>query len=148
MPVIYYYLSVLMLLGLSSLTYSKPNMCSYINSLEVAKTSQQQQQGLMHRKYLCPKCGMIFVYPRDAMQSFWMKNTYIPLDMIFVNSKGKIINIYIDTIPNNSQIIYSSDEPVQYIIELNANIVQKLNITIGDYVNMGCLADKFTKFQQ
>lgn len=109
-------------------------------SLEIAKTIPQQTQGLMNRTALCPNCGMIFVFGFDMVQTFWMKNTLIPLDMIFVDKNGKIDTI-LTAIPQpgiaDSQLtLYKSHSPVRYVIELNAGDAQKLSLRPGDILSL------------
>ncbi|MFZ2153268.1 MAG: DUF192 domain-containing protein [Microgenomates group bacterium] len=107
-------------------------------TLEVAKSLSQKAAGLMNRSSLCPHCGMIFVSSYPSPQIFWMKNTLIPLDIIFLDSQGKIINIeaapaQAKTADGNYQY-FSSSSPAQYVIELNLGDSQKLNLTTGDQI--------------
>lgn len=108
--------------------------------LEVAKTIPQKMQGLMNRNYLCPDCGMIFISPMDTPQSFWMKNTLIPLDMIFINLKGEVVNIVTAEAEakdeNGSYKFFQSSSPAAYVIELNAGDASKLGLISGDILNL------------
>ena len=109
-------------------------------TLEVAKTLSQKSNGLMKRSSLCSNCGMIFVSESPSSQIFWMKNTLIPLDIIFLDGEGKVINIE-NAVPQPSapdlQLkLYRSTAPSQYVIELNSGDSQKLNLKSGDKIEL------------
>lgn len=101
--------------------------------VEVAGTPQEQAMGLMNRQSLAPDRGMIFPYdpPQDA--SFWMKNTLIPLDMIFIRSDGSITNIEANTVPMSEEPVYSY-EPVTAVLEIPGGRSAELGIEPGDKV--------------
>ncbi len=101
--------------------------------LEEARTSIELQRGLMYRKYLEPKHGMIFIFPYVDRAHFWMKNTYIPLDIIMVDETGTIAEIHPNQQPHSLKSI-TSDIKVKYVIELNAGEAESLGIKIGDVV--------------
>jgi uncharacterized membrane protein (UPF0127 family) len=109
-------------------------------NLEIAKTIPQKMQGLMNRNHLCPDCGMIFISPIDTPQSFWMKNTFIPLDMIFVNLKGEVVNILTAEAEakdeNGAYKFFQSSSPAAYVIELNAGDASKLKLIPGDVIKL------------
>jgi len=109
-------------------------------SLEIANNPILQAKGLSGRSSLCEKCGMLFIFKGDAPRSFWMKDTLIPLDIIFITSLGQITDIYTATPePEKSSFqltIYQSTAPTQYVIELNAGTAQKLNLLVGDTINI------------
>ena len=102
-------------------------------TVEIAATPEQQAMGLMYRGKLDPDRGMIFPFdpPRDA--SFWMKNTLIPLDMIFVRADGSIANIAPNTVPYSEEPVYS-DGPVAAVLELVGGRADELGIKAGDTV--------------
>ncbi|MFB6099787.1 MAG: DUF192 domain-containing protein [Candidatus Nanohalobium sp.] len=108
--------------------------------VEVADSEQERLKGLMYRKKLPINQGMLFVFPKEAPRGFWMKNTLIPLDMIFVDRNGRIINIeeaYPE--PNTSEEnlkIYRSEAPARYVIETNSTFTEKKNIEEGDRVEI------------
>jgi uncharacterized protein len=102
-------------------------------TVEIASTRRQHTQGLMFRRRMDANAGMLFVYRREAPVSMWMRNTYIPLDMLFVRADGKIAHIAQRTTPHSLQTI-SSTEPVKSVLELNAGTVARLKIRIGDQV--------------
>jgi len=106
--------------------------------LEVAKSLNQKSQGLSNRSSLCPNCGMIFIYPKEGIYPFWMKETLIPLDMIWVNKNGIVTDIVTANPEPNTPItkltLYRNTSPAQYIIELNANQSQEIKLKIGDQI--------------
>ena len=77
--------------------------------------------------------GMLFIFPYEAEQSFWMKNTVIALDMIFVNSKLEIVKIHHNTTPFSEQS-YSSGKPAEYVVEVNAGYSNRMGIKEGDKI--------------
>ena len=79
--------------------------------------------------------GMLFIFPADAMQSFWMRNTLISLDMIFINSNKKIVTIHKNTKVLSDQS-YPSTSPARYVLEVNAGFTAKHNIQVGDQVEL------------
>ena len=101
--------------------------------VELALTHQQQMQGLMFRRNMAPDAGMLFVYRREAPIAMWMKNTYIPLDMLFISRDGKIVKIAERTVPLSEATI-SSGEAVIAVLELNAGTASRLGIGPGDRV--------------
>ena len=104
--------------------------------VEIANDPAEQSRGLMFRKSMEWNNGMFFVFDENRKLSFWMKNTYIPLDMIFINKEFKIIDIKENakpclemTCPN-----YSPKESAKYVLEVNAGFAQKNKIKIGDKI--------------
>lgn len=93
----------------------------------VARSYTQQRRGLMHVRQLASGTGMLFVYDRPGFRSMWMKNTYIPLDMLFIRGDGTVESIAANTEPLSLQPI-SSGEPVVYVLELNAGVTEELGI--------------------
>jgi uncharacterized membrane protein (UPF0127 family) len=102
-------------------------------SIEVAVTPEQRGQGLMFRERLPAEAGMLFVYPGEQMISMWMKNTLIPLDMLFIAEDGRIIRIAERAIPGSTATI-SSGQPARAVLELNGGTAARLNIAPGDRV--------------
>ena len=103
-------------------------------TVEIARTAQEQATGLMNRASLAPDRGMVFPFepPRDA--SFWMKNTLIPLDMIFVRADGSIANIEANTVPLSLDPM-SSAGPVRAVLEIAGGRAAELGIKAGDTVD-------------
>ena len=100
-------------------------------SVEVATTTRQHAQGLMFRRSLAPEAGMLFVYPREERVAMWMRNTFIPLDMVFIARGGRIVKIAERTVPMSETVI-SSDGPVIAVLELNAGTASRLGLKPGD----------------
>lgn len=102
-------------------------------TVELARTEEEQATGLMNRSTLSPDRGMIFPFepPREA--SFWMKNTLIPLDMVFIRADGTIANIEANTVPLSLQPVYS-DGPVAAVLEIAGGRSAELGIKAGDRV--------------
>ena len=102
-------------------------------SVEVATTPGQMEQGLMFRRSLAPEAGMIFDFKTPSMATMWMKNTLIPLDMLFVDAQGRIVNIHERAVPQSLDTI-SAAAPVRGVVELNGGTAARLGIRPGDRV--------------
>ncbi|MCK5325719.1 MAG: DUF192 domain-containing protein [Woeseiaceae bacterium] len=98
--------------------------------IHLAIDNEQHKRGLMFVRELPPMSGMLFVYPDEAYRSMWMKNTYIPLDILFARRDGKVSNIVPNTVPLSLESI-SSTEPVTFVLELNAGTTKRLSIDAG-----------------
>ena len=99
--------------------------------LEIAITDEEKGKGLMNRPNLAENRGMVFVFRPARQITFWMKDTLISLDMIFVN-KGKIVKIVKNALPNQTTILYSSGSSVTEVIEVNSGFADKYMIKAGD----------------
>ncbi|MGA9293594.1 MAG: DUF192 domain-containing protein [Ignavibacteriaceae bacterium] len=102
--------------------------------IQIANTDFDRQLGLMFRKSMSENQGMLFIFPQESVQSFWMRNTYISLDMIFVNADKKIVTIHKNTKTLSDQS-YRSTGPAKYVIEVDAGFSDKFNIKVGDKIN-------------
>ena len=102
-------------------------------SVEVMRTPDQQARGLMFRRYMPDDRGMLFTFGRDEPVFMWMKNTYIPLDMVFIDRKGVVASIAADTEPFSERTI-ASGPPVWGVVELNAGAAAKMGLAVGDKV--------------
>lgn len=102
-------------------------------SVELADTPESRARGLMYRRSMPEDHGMLFDFGRVDMVSMWMRNTYIPLDMLFVRADGSIARIASDTEPLSERPI-SSGEPVLAVFEINAGIADRLGIAPGDRI--------------
>lgn len=100
---------------------------------EVANTDPTRTIGLMHRAEIAADHGMLFDFKRDRMVSMWMRNTFIPLDMLFLSSEGVVITIAENTVPHSEKTI-SSGARVRSVLELQAGTAQRLGIKAGDRV--------------
>lgn len=108
--------------------------------VEVADSPPDRRRGLMYREKLSIDNGMLFVFPEEDERGFWMKNTLIPLDMIFVDSEGEILNIKeANPEPNTSDEnlkTYRSDGEARYVIEANSSFAQRYDVEAGDRVEI------------
>ncbi len=101
--------------------------------IEVADNEQDRMRGLMDRFSLPDQAGMLFIFENDEPRSFWMKNTYISLDIVFINSNKEIISIQKYTQPRTTSAI-PSNKPAMYVLEVNAGYCDKYDIEPGDKV--------------
>jgi len=99
--------------------------------IELAETPYEQQTGLMYRKSMETNQGMLFVYSKESIHSFYMKNTYIPLDLIFFGKDSTIVSFQENAIPLDETSL-PSKVPAQFILEVNAGKVKQWNLTEGD----------------
>ncbi len=104
-----------------------------IIDIEIADNNQRRARGLMYRKSIPADVGMLFIFDVEEIQGFWMKNTYIPLDMLFVNANNEIITIHANTTPMR-EWNYASTKPALYVVEVNAGYCVQKNITEGDKI--------------
>lgn len=96
----------------------------------VATTFEQQRRGLMFVRELPEKTGMLFIYDDETHRSMWMKNTYIPLDIVFAKHDGSVSSVIYDAEPLSLRSL-SSIEPVTYVLELNAGVARRYQIGAG-----------------
>ncbi len=101
--------------------------------IEIADDDDQRQTGLMFRNKMEEDQGMLFVFPIEAPQAFWMVNTILPLDIIYVNSKMEIVKIYKNTEPYSEKSL-PSIKPALYVVEVNAGYCNKYGIKEGDKI--------------
>lgn len=102
-------------------------------TVEVARTPEEQAQGLMNRQSLAPDRGMVFPYDYPQPVAFWMKNTLIPLDIIFISPGGRILRIEANTVPLSLEPV-GSGEPVEAVLEIAGGRASELGIAAGDKV--------------
>lgn len=102
-------------------------------AVEVVRSDAERAQGLMYRRQLAPKSGMLFIFEKDEIQSFWMKNTYIPLDMVFIDGRMKIVGIVESAEPHTTRS-RKVDIPSRYVLEVNAGFTASRGIGEGDLV--------------
>lgn len=98
--------------------------------IEIAESPAEQQQGLMYRSFMRNDNGMLFIFERDEPRAFWMHNTIIPLDIIYVNSKMEIVSIAQDTQPYSDESIRSTG-PAMYVIEVNSGFSVQYGLKPG-----------------
>ena len=107
-------------------------------NVELATSPQQIAQGLMYRRQMAPDAGMLFIFERPDPATFWMKNTFIPLDMIFIGVDGRIMNIAERTIPQTETPVPASG-PTRAVLEVNGGTSARLGIKPGDRVRHSSL---------
>ena len=103
-------------------------------TVEVARTSDQQEHGLMERRSLAPDAGMLFPFDPPRPASFWMRNTLIPLDMLFIRPDGTIARVAANAVPL-SETPVAVQEPVTAVLELKGGRAAELGIGAGDRVS-------------
>jgi uncharacterized protein len=103
-------------------------------TVELATTPAQRDRGLMQRRQLAPDQGMLFVFPGDGLRWFWMKDTLIPLDMLFFDAQRRLVSMQLDVPPCKGDPCptYPSGRPARYVLELPAGTVARLGIQAGD----------------
>lgn len=101
--------------------------------VELARTAEEQAKGLMFRTTMAPDEGMIFPFAPPRGASFWMRNTVIPLDLIFVGPDGRILNIAANAIPYDETPLLSAG-PAKAVLELNGGRAKELGLAAGDKV--------------
>ena len=115
------------------------NVCykNYCFKVEVATSDEQRARGLMYRQQLPLDAGMLFIFPQENLHNFWMKNTLIPLDIIWLDKDKKIVDIkpnappcQIATCPN-----FQPNRVAQYVLEINAGLADKMGLKISDYLS-------------
>lgn len=104
---------------------------------EFAYTPAQAARGLMFRKEMAPRTGMLFHFGQERVVSMWMKNTYLPLDMVFLSAAGKITHIHRNAVPQSIENI-SSQMPALFVLELNAGEADRDGLEIGQTMNATC----------
>ena len=104
-----------------------------IYHVEIADTHERRQKGLMYRKHLASGHGMFFIFEKEKYVSMWMKNTEIPLDIIFINENGVITQIVRNATPMNEKVYYS-DVKVKYVLEISSNGEDASVIGIGNSI--------------
>ena len=109
-----------------------------VMEVEIAKTEQARQYGLMNRTQLDSNSGMLFVYSDEALRGVWMKNTLLPLDVLFINRDGRIVSIAQNLQPCKIERCPVTDSQgiAQYMLEVNAGFIDRHNIQLGQTVLM------------
>ncbi len=115
------------------LTITSANGATHRFIVEIARTPEEQAQGMMNRQSLSPDRGMIFPYAPPQPVAFWMKNTLIPLDMIFIAPGGRILRIEDSAVPLSLEPV-ASGEAVEAVLELAGGRSAELGIAAGDAV--------------
>lgn len=107
-------------------------------TVEIADTPETWEHGLMERTALDPNAGMLFIFPEAAPRAFWMMNTFIPLDMLFIDANHRVINIQENALPCAAPRrcpAYNSTAPAKYVLEIPGGRARALGIKAGDSVH-------------
>jgi uncharacterized membrane protein (UPF0127 family) len=109
--------------------------CFYV---ELARNDSERARGLMYRERLDEDRSMLFIFSEESIYPFWMKNTLIPLDIIWFNKNNEIVFIKKNALPCKDSICYniSPDRPATYALEIKAGMVDKMGIFLGDLINL------------
>ncbi|WKN43747.1 DUF192 domain-containing protein [Tunicatimonas pelagia] len=102
-------------------------------TIEVADDQEQRAQGMMHRSAMDELQGMLFIHDRPEVQAYWMKNTKLPLDIIYVGENKEIVTIYQGVMPYSEKSIPSSSEAL-YVVEVNAGFTGRHKVEEGDFI--------------
>ncbi len=125
--------------GLEAVTITSATGQTLAFEVEIADTRRRQVKGLSFRTTLEKNRGMLFVFEKAAERRFWMRNTFLSLDIIFINETGRIINIHRRAVPERDDII-ASGGPAKAVLEINGGLCEELGINPGDRVRLNGLA--------
>ena len=103
--------------------------------VEIADTKEKREKGLMFRPILDKKKGMLFILPEPNFANIWMKNTILSLDILFISENNIIVDFVKETLPL-SEKVHTSEVLVKYILEINAGLIDKIGIKIGDIIKI------------
>ncbi|MEQ8652114.1 MAG: DUF192 domain-containing protein [Kiloniellales bacterium] len=106
---------------------------THVIAVELAETQEQRAQGLMFREELAPMSGMLFIYPRNQVPQMWMRNTLIPLDMLFLDERGQVLATANNAVPHSEAII-SPGIPARAVLELPGDALERLGVQPGDRI--------------
>ncbi|HEY4943382.1 MAG TPA: DUF192 domain-containing protein [Rhizomicrobium sp.] len=110
--------------------------------MELAADDASRANGLMHRRHLAKDAGMLFDFGKPVMTAFWMKDTPLPLDMLFVRADGTISTVAANAVPFSTAEIVSA-EPIRFVIEINGGLARTLGISPGDRVHAPAFSRTF-----
>ena len=113
---------------------------SPVITVELARTPGERSQGLMFRKVLAPDAGMLFIMPGDDKWGFYMRNTYISLDMLFVDALGEVVGL-LANVPPLTEDTRKVERPSRYVLELAAHRAGELHISVGTHLIIRQLPD-------
>ncbi len=135
--------TVVLLLGLTSANAATPCAPDKIDirsssssvrfTTEVVDSPESRALGLMNRELLGRFAGMLFVYPKPQPMRFWMRNTLIPLDMVFIDAQGVVQKVHENAIPLDETTIFGGND-IQYVFEINGGLAKTLGIAVGSEV--------------
>jgi hypothetical protein len=103
--------------------------------VEIADSDASRAKGLMMRTFLPQGKGMLFVWPEEAPRTMWMKDTFISLDMIFIDAQGNIVGIVTDAVPHDLSPL-GTDRPARYVLEVPAGDAKRLGLAVGQTLDL------------
>jgi len=110
-------------------------------TIELADDPDERAQGLMHRESMAQSAGMLFVYPEPKQVGFWMKNTLIALDMIFIDAAGTVKKVHSNAIPHDETPIFGGSPDIKAVLEINGGLSERLGIAPGTQLRHPAFAD-------
>ncbi len=118
-----------------SVLHLKTKNGEYVFDVEIADSFSERREGLMRRSFLGEKAGMFFVFEVPKVENFWMKNTLIPLDIIYFDENYRVVHIVKNAQPCEEDKCpsFSSVYPVKYVLEINGGLSDRLGIDVGDF---------------
>ena len=108
---------------------------SSVVNIEIASSRVELGRGLSGRDYLAPKNGMLFVYKKQEVPGFWMRDMKFPLDLIWISEQEKVVGVTPDVKPDSYPQSYGPPEPIKYVLEVNAGFAKANNISEGTAVH-------------
>ena len=136
--------AILSVVALSAVAWSAPlspnsieidtSSGPYSFAIEVMRTPAELEKGLMFRRHMAPDAGMLFDFGAPQRVSMWMKNTYLPLDMLFIAKDGRVVSVKQNAEPLSERIISSGGE-ITGVLELNAGTAKRIGVKAGDQVH-------------
>lgn len=109
-------------------------------NVEIADDPEEQSQGLMHRQSMASSAGMLFIYPSPRSASFWMRNTLISLDMVFLDARGVVQHIHHNAIPLDETPIFGGDS-ILAVLEINGGLARRMGIVPGSQMRHPAFAN-------
>ena len=126
---------LIFILFVSNLDASRDiDITKYLSEIEIVSKYEDRKKGLMYRRSIPNNYGMLFVWPYEGQQCMWMKNTYVPLSVAYMDIRGKIIEIY-DMVPFSKDSVCST-KAAKYALEVNSGWFEEKNINIGDSIEV------------
>tara|TARA_B100000676_G_scaffold15294_1_gene13686 strand:+ start:643 stop:1089 length:447 start_codon:yes stop_codon:yes gene_type:complete len=126
---------LIFLLFVSNLDASRDiDITKYLSEIEIVSKYEDRKKGLMYRRSIPNNYGMLFVWPYEGQQCMWMKNTYVPLSVAYMDIRGKIIEIY-DMVPFSKDSVCST-KAAKYALEVNSGWFEEKDINIGDSIEV------------
>lgn len=110
-----------------------------LNEVEVADEQAERARGMMGRRELCDTCGMLFIWADEQVRSFWMRNTLIPLDLIFLSSGGEVVSVVTGMEPLRERPPYGSARPARFALETPVGYVERNGVREGMRIDLEAL---------